>query len=352
MPVPRLPRTGLAAVLLTLLAACSGGKEDAAATAAPAYLVYATNERSGDISIIDPDARTEIGRIPIGKRPRGLVASPDGRTLYVAVSGSPIAGPGIDADSLPPADKQADGIAVVDIARRTVVRTLRGISDPEQIAISPDGERLYVASEDSGQLVTIGRDGRLLGTLAVGGEPEGVAVSPDGATILATSEEDHSVAIIRGGAAQKVVARVIVGERPRNAVFLANDRAMVPGELDASLSIVDLARAVRTRTIALDKADRPMGIARDPAGPVYVTTGRGRRLLRIDPAEGVATPVTGTVEVGERPWGLALSPDATRAFTANGGGNDVTIVDTASMTVLGRVATKGGPWGVIAVKTR
>lgn len=353
MPPFRATRAAPVILMLAVLAGCADGGDGTAATGSTGagYLVYATNERGGDISIIDPDTRTEIGRIPIGKRPRGLVASPDGRTLYVAVSGSPIAGPGVDADSLPPADKQADGIAVVDIARRTVVRTLRGISDPEQIAISPDGERLYVASEDTGQLVTIGRDGTLLGTLAVGGEPEGVAVSPDGATILATSEEDHSIAIVRGGAQQRVVARVVVGERPRNAVFLANDRAMVPGELDASLSIVDLARAVRIRTIALGKDDRPMGIARDPAGPVYVTTGRGKRLLRIDPAEGAAKPVTGTVEVGIRPWGLALSPDATRAFTANGSGDDVTIVDTAKMTVIGRVPTGGGPWGVIAVKT-
>src|SRR3712207_9575355 len=31
--------------------------------------------------------------IPVGKRPRGIHASPDGGTLYVALSGSPITGP-------------------------------------------------------------------------------------------------------------------------------------------------------------------------------------------------------------------------------------------------------------------
>jgi DNA-binding beta-propeller fold protein YncE len=106
------------------------------------YLVYATNELAGEVSILDPARQVEIGRIAIGKRPRGLVASPDHRTLYVAVSGSPIGGPGVDESTLPPPDKAADGIAVVDLATRKVVRTLRGVSDPEQIAISPDGAPL------------------------------------------------------------------------------------------------------------------------------------------------------------------------------------------------------------------
>ena len=164
-------------------------------TATP-YLVYVTNEGSGDVSIVDPAASREIGRIAIGKRPRGLVASPDGALLYVAVSGSPPAGPGVDESKLPPADKAADGIVVIDLATRQVLRTLRGISDPEQIAISPDGTRLYVASEDSGLLVTIGSDGAMLGTLAVGGEPEGVSVSADGETIsfLKNASNNRSVA--------------------------------------------------------------------------------------------------------------------------------------------------------------
>ena len=344
----------LSLLAVALLAACSGGgdKQQSPAAAStlgrPAYLVYATNEGSGDVSVIDPEQRSEIARIPIGKRPRGLVASPDGLTLYVAVSGSPAAPPGVDESTLPPADKAADGIVVIDLATRRVLRTLRGISDPEQIAISPDGDRLYVASEDTGRLVVIGRDGRLQSTLTVGGEPEGVAVSPDGATVLATSEEDSTLVIVRG-TPPAVAGSVKVGERPRNALFLDATRVAVPGELDASLSIVDVAAGRRVRTIRFLESDRPMGVARVDARTVLVTTGRGRRLLRVD-TQAAGEAVTGAATVGTRPWGLALAPDGALAFTANGPSNDVTIVDARTMAVLATVQVGDGPWGVLAVK--
>ena len=314
------------------------------AAAADKYLVYVTNEGSGDVSIIDPGERREIGRIAIGKRPRGLVGSPDGSLLYVAVSGSPAAGPGIDESKLPPADKAADGIVVIDLVTRKVVRTLRGISDPEQIAISPDGAKLYVASEDSGRLFVLGRDGALLTTLNVGGEPEGVTVSADGATVLATSETDHTVAVIKG-APLKVAGLIQVGERPRNAVFLGSRRVIVPGEFDASLSVLDIVALKSLRTITLSKADRPMGVTRLGGNTILVTTGRGGRLVRVD-VDAVDEPVTGAATVGPRPWGLALAPDATLAFTANGPSNDVSIVDTRSMAVIAKVTVGEGPWGV------
>ncbi|HEX8484928.1 hypothetical protein [Sphingomonas sp.] len=329
----------LGTAALVLLAACSRQSGEKA----PPYLVYVTNEGSGDVSVIDPIKRAEIDRIAIGKRPRGLVVSPDGKLLYVAVSGSPAAGPGVDESKLPPPDRAADGVAVVDLATRRVVRTLRGISDPEQIAISPDGERLYVASEDSGVLVILGRDGNRIGQLAVGGEPEGVAVSPDGATVLATSEEDSSLAIIRG-APPAVAARVKVGTRPRSAAFLNNTHAVAPGENDASLSVVDLHTGRLTRRIELPRADRPMGIAVIGGTRLVMTTGRGGRLVRID--TGRADAVTGAVAVGVRPWGVALAPDRSVAFTANGSSNDVTLVDIANMKVVGKVKVGTAAWGV------
>ncbi len=330
---------------LALLSAYGCGSKPSS-PAAPAYLIYVTNERSGDVSIIDPDTRREVGRMAIGKRPRGLVISPDKRFLYVAVSGSPIGGPGVDESALPPPDKAADGIVVINLASRQVVKTLRGVSDPEQIAISPDGERLYVASEDSGKLLVISRGGEILSEIAVGGEPEGLSVSPKGDTILATSEEEHTVSILRGQPLA-AVARVEVGARPRNAVFVNDTKAVVPGENDASLSVVDLAAAKRLRTIALPKSDRPMGVVKWDDHSILVTTGRGGRLVRVD-LDASGEPVVASAAVGPRPWGLAVSPDRKLAVTANGSSNDITLVDPVTFKVLGHIAVGKGPWGVAA----
>src|ERR1700690_3693318 len=77
----------------------------AATAAEPAYRGYVTNEGSGDLTVIDGGTQSVVATLPLGKRPRGIAAAADGRHLYVAVSGSPLAGPGVDESSLPPADK-------------------------------------------------------------------------------------------------------------------------------------------------------------------------------------------------------------------------------------------------------
>jgi len=43
----------------------------------PPYLVYVTNETSGDLSVIDPIKMEVISTVPLGKRPRGIHASPE-----------------------------------------------------------------------------------------------------------------------------------------------------------------------------------------------------------------------------------------------------------------------------------
>src|SRR3954451_9027928 len=62
-----------------------------AASEPSGYLVCVSNERSGDLSIVRDEK--VIATIPVGKRPRGVHASPDGAFVYVALSGSPITGP-------------------------------------------------------------------------------------------------------------------------------------------------------------------------------------------------------------------------------------------------------------------
>src|ERR1035438_10230255 len=126
--------------VLALLAAC--------APSGPGYRVYISNEGSGDLSVIDPEKPQALATIPIGKRARGLHASADGKLIYLALSGSPFAPPGVDESTLPPPDKSADGIGVFDIAQNKLLRKVPGGSDPEQFAVGRDG-LLYVSNEDA-----------------------------------------------------------------------------------------------------------------------------------------------------------------------------------------------------------
>jgi YVTN family beta-propeller protein len=56
--------------------------------------------------------------------------------------------------------------------------------------------------------------------------------------------------------------------------------------------------------------------------------------------------VRGAVAVGKRPWGIALTPDGKKLYSANGPSNDVTVVDLATLAVTKTIAAGGVPWGV------
>src|SRR5678816_3873109 len=180
------PRLIPAAALLCALVACGRSNQPAetatpAATPAPAAApagppavgVYVTNETGGDLSVIDAGSGTVVATIPLGKRPRGIVASPDRSLLYVALSGSAIAGPNVDESKLPPPDRSADGIGVVDLGTHKLVRKYESGDDPEVFDLSADGRTIYVSNEDAAQVSVVDTGtGSIATRIDVGEEPE------------------------------------------------------------------------------------------------------------------------------------------------------------------------------------
>lgn len=308
--------------------------------------LFVTNEMSGDLSVIDTSTAQVVATIPLGKRPRGVRSSPDGSFLYVALSGSPMAPPGVDEKTLPPPDRKADGIGVVDIRAGKLLRVIPGGSDPEQLAVSRDGKWIFVANEDAAQTSVIDvEDGSLVAAIPVGGEPEGVDLRPDGKVVYVTAENDNAVYVI-DATTPKVVARIAVGPRPRSTGFLPDSsRAYVSAENGSSISVIDAMKHQVIKTIQLTgEMVRPMGVVSSGDGKtIFVTTGRGKSVVMIDAATN--EPI-GVVEVGERPWGIAATADGKTVFTANGPSNDVSFVDVANRKVIARVKVGDRPWGV------
>lgn len=308
--------------------------------------LFVSNEIGGTVSVVDVGTARVVYTIPVGKRPRGIRVSPDGRTVYVALSGSPIGGPNVDESKLPPPDRRFDGIGVIDAATGALVKVLQGGTDPEQFAISADGARLFIANEDAGLATVLDvSTGEIEREIKVGGEPEGVDLSPDGTLVYVTSENDNQVFAIDTGRLE-TIAVIDVGPRPRSTGFLPDrPRAYVSAENGAAVDIVDTTthRALERITFASD-ALRPMGVVAAPDGRyVFVTTGRGGTL------ETATNVVRGSVKVGERPWGLAVAPDGGTVFTANGPSNDVSFVDVATLAVRATVTVGERPWGVAYV---
>ena len=152
----------------------------------PSYLVFVSNERSDDITVIDGASEEVVATFRVGKRPRGIHATPDGRRVFVTLSGSPRMAPGLD-ENRAPADKRADGLGVIDpVARKLIDRWHVG-SDPEQFAISKDGKFAFIANEDDASATIIDRDsGQSRGRIKVSEEPEGVGVNPVSGEVYVT----------------------------------------------------------------------------------------------------------------------------------------------------------------------
>src|SRR5215210_319739 len=92
--------------------------------------IFVSDEASDCVTAIDGATLKPLECVRVGKRPRGLVASRDGKTLYVAVGDD-------------------NRIAIVDIATRKVLRSFP-TPDPETFALSPDERRLFIANENDG----------------------------------------------------------------------------------------------------------------------------------------------------------------------------------------------------------
>ena len=332
--------------LLALFGAHAVGAEPGA----DAPRLYVSDERGGNVVIVDPQSASVVARIPVGKRPRGIQVSPDHKRLYVALSGSPMGGPNVDESKLPPPDRRYDGIGVVDLEGQKLVTTYQSGADPETFALSRDGKILYVSNEDTGMLSAVDLvKGVVASTVAVGTEPEGVAVSADGQRVYVTCETSNSVYVV-DAAHMKVLAQIPTGKRPRAILLLGGaHRGFVTNEFGASLTLFSTEDYQVLKTISLGDPQlvRPMGIASPDGKHLYVTTGRYGALLEVDAESG---QVTRTIaKVGQRPWGLALSPDGHKAYTANGPSGEVSIVDLSSGRVEAEIAVGGSPWGIVAV---
>jgi YVTN family beta-propeller protein len=353
--MPRLKLILTAATLAIFAAGCNSSKPAPAPEAPKAAAVaettaprgYVTNEVSGDMTIFDTGNFNVLATIPLGKRPRGIHASPDGQTLYIALSGSPIGGPGVDESTLPPADHSFDGIGVFDVKQGKIVRTIKGGSDPENFDISKDGKQLYISNEDESEVSIVDTTTGEIKSLKMGAQPEGVKVTPDGKLVYITSEEDGNISVL-DPAAGKILVTFPVGHRPRNVAFMPDGKkAYVNAENDGTVGVIDTTKHKMVKTIQLGKPGiiKPMMVLLSPdASKLYVSTGRGKTVATIDTA---TDKVLSSVEVGGRPWGIALSPDAKTLYSANGPANDIAVVDLATNTVTHRVKAGSGPWGVV-----
>jgi YVTN family beta-propeller protein len=153
--------------------------------------LYATdNHAGGVVSVVTLATKAVTSTPPFGPNliPLGLVASPDGNFVYVAVTD--------------PSHTQQDFVAVLNAltATMTTAIPLGLAATPTGIAFTPDGSKAFVSNRSSNSVSVIATSSQSVSATISGSgifsAPTGIAVSPDGAVVFVANTAGNSVQTI------------------------------------------------------------------------------------------------------------------------------------------------------------
>ena len=109
------------------------------------------------IILLDLAKGAHLAEIAIPGEPHGMIMSLDGKRLYVV-------------------QRKLNQVAVVDPHSRKVIKTARFGKRPDMVAITPDGDTLFVVSRDENKLYKVStKDMTVQGAARTSEGPHGVA---------------------------------------------------------------------------------------------------------------------------------------------------------------------------------
>jgi YVTN family beta-propeller protein len=250
--------------------------------------LYVCNRFGNSVSVLDLGARKEVARIAVTREPYAAALTPDGRTLFVA---------GLLPEGPATADYVAARISVVDTASRKLERSIslpNGSASVRGVAMSPDGERLYVShivgrftvhtaqleqgwmNTNAFSIIDVPRR-KLLHTVLLdeadngAANPWGIACTPDSGTpdsrhLCVTHAGTHELSIIDlAGLSTRLSSARIGAGRDEHAPGVEDDLTVLAG--------------IRRRVPLAGKGPRGMAVA---AGAVFVAEYFSDSLGRVD----------------------------------------------------------------------
>src|SRR5687768_13258264 len=151
--------------------------------------------------------------------------------------------------------------------------------------------------------------------------PDGIAISPDGSRVYVTNELSNTVSVIDTNS-RAVVATITVGSGP-TAVAMAPNGArlfVLNGSGSTSVSVVNTATNAVINTIPLLVTQaRGLGIAPNGAR-LYVSTYSSNSVKVIDTQTNA---ILATIPVGLTPVGVDVAPDGARVYVPGFSSNTV-----------------------------
>jgi YVTN family beta-propeller protein len=135
--------------------------------------VYVANNGANSVSVIETTGNTVIATVAVGTKPSGVVVTPDGTRVYVT-------------------NNTANTVSVIETTGNTVIATIAVGTNPTGVAVTPDGALVYVANNNASAKCTVTgcpqhpvsvistATNTVVATISVGYKPDGMAVTPDG----------------------------------------------------------------------------------------------------------------------------------------------------------------------------
>ncbi len=133
-----------------------------------------------DVTVIDTATDTPVTRIDVGRHPRGLAITQDSRTAYVAIMGEA-------------------KILTIDLRSNAVVGQVGDAGQtPRHLLLSPDDRHLYVSNNHENLVRKIDlASGVAVGKARTGVETRTMAMSSDGESLYVVNYEDGTVSKVR-----------------------------------------------------------------------------------------------------------------------------------------------------------
>jgi YVTN family beta-propeller protein len=133
-----------------------------------------------DVSIIDIATDTELGRVDVGRHPRGIAIGSDSKLAYVTVMG----------------EARVD---VIDLDSRTVVSSLTDVgATPRHALLSADDRFLYISNHTANSVRKIDLStGSVVGIAETGSETRTMALSDNGDSLYVVNYQDGTISKVR-----------------------------------------------------------------------------------------------------------------------------------------------------------
>jgi len=136
---------------------------------------YVANRADNTVSVINTATNTVIASIPVGQYPQLLSVSPDGSRLYIA-------------------NTNGGSVSIVDTGTNSPLETISGLTNmPTGVHFSPNGSVVYVADQGGALSIIDPATATLLNNLPIQGNPIDVAVTPDGKRLYVSNSLSSGV---------------------------------------------------------------------------------------------------------------------------------------------------------------